>query len=71
MLTNLEIVRERDIGAHWLTLSKYKDDCGVVFFGVAVDCIVQFNGSLAECEGAWRKWVRSLNATKREEGGEK
>jgi hypothetical protein len=71
MLTNLEIVREREIGVHWLTLSRYKDDGGVEFHGVAVDCIVLFKGTLAECEGKWRQLVRALNAADRRNKGRK
>ena len=73
MMTNIGFIRERKIGSHWLTLAKYRDDDNdMEFYGIAVDCVVQFKGTLDECEGKWRQWVKCLNhAHRRSEGRKK
>ena len=66
MLINLGFIRERTIGSHWLTLAKYRDNVNdMEFHGIAADCVVQFKGTLAECEGKWRQWVKALNVATR------
>lgn len=76
-MTRLEIIRERDIGAHYLMLGKFRDvDNGVTTYAVCADCVIQFKGTLPECEGKWRQWVKALNAAdrrnkERKEGGAK
>lgn len=77
MICEVYSVRERKIGSHILALSKFFDDANNLdFYGVIADCIIQFKGTLAECEGRWRQWVKALNAAdrrnkKRKEGGAK
>lgn len=54
------LVKTRNIGAHMLALSGRTND-GFEEYRVSVDCVVQFRGSLHDCERAWRRWVRLLN----------
>lgn len=60
-----KVVKSRDIGAHRLELIALTVD-ELEHYEIVVDCVVQYIGSLKECDGKWRSWERMLNKIARE-----
>lgn len=55
------LVKKRDIGSHMIGLSEREDNDGFKEYRISLDCLVQFRGSLKDCQAEWRYWVRVLN----------
>lgn len=58
-------VKGREIASHTLDLIRHTDGDGYTCHTLCVDCMTVRNGTLANCESAWRAWVRALNAIAR------
>jgi len=57
----IDLISEKHIGNHDVYLIQYYDTINdIEFYGVTVDCEIQFKGTKNGAEGAWRNWIRAL-----------